>query len=195
MFQLIYLLVDMICPTVLIPPLMILFGHKKGYAWDRIILFILFSLYIAGVYHMTGLPDIYYHRYEPNIYLLAFLGIADDVRNSILNVLLFMPMGLALPMLWDSFRSIPKTALFGLVTSLVIELMQIFTFRTTDINDLITNVLGTVLGWILAEKIPCRKNACKAGSIQDILIPAGTAFAVMFFIEPFVFTFLWEWIM
>lgn len=35
-----------------------------------------------------------------------------------------------------------ETVGLGLMTSLGIEILQIFTFRATDINDVITNVAG-----------------------------------------------------
>ena len=40
----------------------------------------------------------------------------------------------------------------GLAVSLGIELLQIFTFRLTDIDDLITNTVGTVIGYEISRK-------------------------------------------
>ena len=39
----------------------------------------------------------------------------------------------------------------GLAVSLGIELLQLFTFRLTDIDDLITNTAGTVTGYEISR--------------------------------------------
>lgn len=40
----------------------------------------------------------------------------------------------------------------GLAVSLGIELLQIFTFRLTDIDDLITNTAGAVMGYEISRR-------------------------------------------
>lgn len=41
----------------------------------------------------------------------------------------------------------------GAVSTCIIEVFQIFTFRTSDINDIITNIMGTVIGYFAAKWI------------------------------------------
>lgn len=68
----------------------------------------------------------------------------------ILNILLFIPLGMALPFVYGK-ASLPKTALFGLSLSLFIETVQFFLARECDIDDLICNVLGAVFGYLLYQ--------------------------------------------
>ena len=65
-----------------------------------------------------------------------------------LNMLLFVPLGAVLPLLWRSCR-LYKTVAIGFSLSLLIELSQLFNYRATDIDDLLMNTLGTLLGYIL----------------------------------------------
>ena len=46
-----------------------------------------------------------------------------------------------------------KMVLLGFLTSLSIEVLQIFTFRATDVDDLITNVTGTIIGYFISRVI------------------------------------------
>lgn len=69
--------------------------------------------------------------------------------SSILNILFFIPFGFLLPTLWENFRKFLPTVFLGFLFSLIIELGQLFTIRATDIDDLIMNTLGTILGFIL----------------------------------------------
>ena len=69
--------------------------------------------------------------------------------SSILNIICFVPFGLLLPTLWQRFRKFLPTVFLGFLFSLIIEVGQLFTIRATDVDDLIMNTLGTILGFIL----------------------------------------------
>lgn len=156
----------------------------------------LFSFYLVAVYVLVGMPDVTYIRPELNLNLIPVLGLIDDWKNSILNVLLFVPLGIMLPVLWDSYRSAKNTVLFGLGMSLAIEILQIFTFRATDVNDLITNVLGTFLGYslgnMLVNKFPAIANVVKNNKASELYIVCAIVLGVMFFIYPFISSFMWD---
>ena len=63
---------------------------------------------------------------------------------------MFLPFGFLLPVLWQSCRSWKTTTLAGFATSALIELLQLFCFRATDVDDLLMNTLGAFLGYLLA---------------------------------------------
>lgn len=84
--------------------------------------------------------------FNPNINLVPC---SDGMSFSfILNIFLFMPLGFLCPMISKKFESIKNTVLMGFGLSLCIEISQLFTLhRATDIDDLLTNVIGTVAGY------------------------------------------------
>lgn len=88
--------------------------------------------------------------FNPNINLIPIplngLGI-----DFFLNIFCFIPLGFLCPMLSKTYEEqAKKTLLLGFVLSLIIEISQLFTlYRATDINDLIANVLGTVIGYYI----------------------------------------------
>lgn len=66
----------------------------------------------------------------------------------IANIMIFMPIGFLLPFISRSFQKVYKTVFLGAGISLAIEISQIFTlYRATDINDLLANTIGTLIGW------------------------------------------------
>lgn len=73
-----------------------------------------------------------------NFFLINILG----------NVLLFVPMGFFPPLLWKK-TTFPIAILIGFLSSLFIELCQIFEPRVSDIDDIWMNTLGAVLGALL----------------------------------------------
>ncbi|MCC0643328.1 VanZ family protein [Clostridioides sp. ZZV14-6009] len=67
----------------------------------------------------------------------------------ILNIIMFMPLGFLLPLIWERFRNFISILWTGLVFSLAIEICQLFNHRATDIDDLMMNTLGAILGYFI----------------------------------------------
>lgn len=65
------------------------------------------------------------------------------------NIVMFMPLGFFPKLLFRKW-SWWKSLLLGFCASVSIELAQLFTPRSTDIDDVILNTTGAVLGWLLA---------------------------------------------
>ncbi len=81
--------------------------------------------------------------------------------NVLLNIALFVPLGLLLPLLAGVFRRWYAMLAAGFGTSLVIELAQLAAMRGMfDVDDLFTNTLGAMLGWGLSVAIlaPIRRE-------------------------------------
>ena len=71
--------------------------------------------------------------------------------NVLLNIALFIPLGVLLPLLWKPFRKWYAALGAGFGVSLLIELTQLFTGSgMCDVDDLFTNTLGAMLGWCAA---------------------------------------------
>ena len=81
-----------------------------------------------------------------------------ELRNIILNILLFIPFGYLLPSLFPRLRWW-QVVLLGLAFSLCIELLQLITkLGYADVDDLINNTLGAVIGF-LCFKLILKNNA------------------------------------
>ena len=150
--------------------------------------YILFSLYLAAICFLVGFPNIAGMRIVLSHNFIPLRGMLTDITNSYLNVLLFIPLGIFVPCLWPEYRSMMKTVGLGLVTSLGIEILQIFTFRATDINDLITNAGGMLAGYLIGRMIikmipQLDRLAC---SKSELYLLYGTVAIVMFFFQPFI---------
>lgn len=74
---------------------------------------------------------------------------SDGIMTYILNIIMFMPLGFLLPFIWEDFRNLVKVLYTGFLFSLAIEISQLFNNRATDIDDLIMNTLGAILGYFV----------------------------------------------
>ena len=144
-----------------------------------------FSLYLSGVYALAGLPNLLYIRFRPNLNFQPFAYMFSDLDATLLNVLLFIPLGMALPLLWKSYGQWWKTLLFGFLFSTAVETLQLFTYRATDVNDLMTNTLGTLLGFLIARAVLHFFPNLPSGNRKELPIVAILTFCVLFFLQPF----------
>lgn len=157
-----------------------------------------FSLYLAAVASLVGLPSMDHLIFHPNVCLIPFAGFREGMTERFLNILLFLPFGFLLPVIWGRFRAPLPTALAGFLFSLAIELSQLFTYRATDVNDLIGNTLGTVLGFLLAEvlsrRIPIQIREKPLFPREMEAVAAADA-TVLFLVCPTLSYLLWEMVL
>jgi len=187
MLQLYYTALEAGLAAVVLIPILLILNHIRFRSIKSTVLYILFTVYLAGVYAVVGLPNVTYFRFDLNLNFIPFANMLADLSGTLLNVVLFIPLGLFLSLLWKRFRCFPHTLLFGFCLSLAIELLQIFSLRTTDINDLITNTFGTLVGyWLfliirrLFPTLTCRNRN------SDLPLLVGCSTSVMFFLQPLI---------
>lgn len=106
---------------------------------------------LSGDFRFEDLRAVGY--YTNNGAVLKFLS--GDLHGYLLfefiaNIALFIPLGFLLPM---SFRRLKWWAvdLIGLGTTCLVELIQPFLGRTGDLDDVITNFTGAVIGCVIAK--------------------------------------------
>ena len=187
--------VDLLPAAMLLIPVYWILNKIYFHNARKSIFYYLFSCYLSVVYVLVGLPNVTYIRPELNLNLLPIIGMIDDWKNSVLNVLLFVPLGVMLPLLWNKFRTQKNTLLSGFGISLAIELLQILTFRATDVNDLITNTLGAYFGFLCAKAFLQKHSPAGKYETHELVIVLCIVLLVMFFVYPFVSAALWDLIL
>ena len=114
---------------------------------------IYFTFFKGGILHL----DLQMRSYANIIPLLEtikmfqdnFMGIGNSLYNVIGNILLFIPFGFAIPLLFKNHNKLFKVTLYGFVASFSIELLQYLTCTNfTDIDDVIFNTLGALVGFL-----------------------------------------------
>ena len=122
----------------------VLLVNTLMYAYLSLVLFFTMMPVIASIPFMLD------HPYTP-MNLVPFidvsLGRGDFFRQVVLNVIMTLPFGFLFPLTRDKRAKLCVTVFFCFLMSLGIELLQPFFGRTSDITDLITNLIGGVLGY------------------------------------------------
>ncbi|MDR1101240.1 MAG: VanZ family protein [Clostridiales bacterium] len=135
--------------------------------WRREILLLLFVEYMTVIVSQTIIPrwifvsgKMFFYEIGEKLptnlvpfksiskFIMGF-GLFDEVTviNILANILIFVPFGLFLPLLWRNLRSLWKTLAIGTIMIITIETIQYFIGRTADIDDYILNILGVAAGY------------------------------------------------
>lgn len=204
MVRIISIGIDCFSSIVFIIPALIILHYAlfKKHSLSKMFMVFIFAFYSMAVFSVTGIPTVYACRVDFAFNLIPLIDIfnspAEYIKNTILNIILFMPMGVLLPAIWKEYRSIKKTVFMGMAVSIIIELLQIFTFRLTDIDDLITNTLGTFWGYCCGKmflfKLPLKiaGNAENVSSKYEPIIILITVVLIAFFLKPLVSNKMWD---
>lgn len=80
-----------------------------------------------------------------------FLPFTDlDPSQLILNIVVFLPLGILAPMILRRINTTMKMAITAFLLSMTIETIQFFFLsRAADIDDVITNTLGGICGYLI----------------------------------------------
>ena len=111
--------------------------------------------------YIDGIP--YWDQLLPNLNLTPFrtlrlfFGLLRDHRpylvrtaliNLLGNVVMFVPLGLFLPLIFTRLRKLWRTLFTVTLLIAVVEIAQLFTLLgSCDVDDLILNLLGAALGY------------------------------------------------
>ncbi len=190
-------LIEMVAASVFIIPVFFLYNKFIFHNLKQALIYMVLAFYLVAVFALVGFPSIISIHFDFTVNVFPFVGMASDFSNACLNVLLFVPLGILLPMLWDKYRNMKSTLLFALCMTVGIEFSQIFTLRTTDINDIITNIAGTLLGYFVAKGITKNFTQCMKSNekSKDLYMICGTVVLIMFLLQPFISSLLWEMIL
>ena len=98
-------------------------------------------------YHYNLIPFREISRYFENA---DILGDWSFFMNTFGNVFFFLPFGFLLPAFVKPFRRFYITIMLGMVFSALMETLQLITrVGSFDVDDIILNTLGAVLGYVI----------------------------------------------
>ena len=165
---------------------------KKEQTAAHILCVFVFCLYLSGVLTVTGIGRPF--SFRPRFNFLPFVDMVKGPVDTALNVILFLPLGVFLPLLYTEFETIKRVAAAAFCLSIAIELIQMFGLGITDINDLMTNTAGARLGFALSRKrrarlLPDRKKKLQAANVSGFFETVLLAASV--FVSALVFVGAW----
>lgn len=155
---------------------------NRGKCWRRETVMLLFFLYCVSIFSQTIIPNfsmidgriifntttaysrsnfiplktilLYYDQLNGPLATIAFYNLAG-------NIVLFIPFGFFIPLLWPKCNGWVKMHVVAFIIPLFIECTQYFIGRSIDVDDVLLNALAIVIGFILYKVLQRMRNFYK----------------------------------
>lgn len=127
-------------------------------AWFGFVIYLIAMVYFLFFCERLGrIPsDTYHYNLEPFTEIkrclrhVSDLGVFYVTLNLLGNVVCLMPLGFVLPVLSDRRWGAFRITVISFLSSVLIEMLQLVTkLGSCDVDDIIMNTLGGLLGYIL----------------------------------------------
>lgn len=153
-----------------------------------------FSFYLFLVIAATGIGNTAASSFSPEIILIPFRDIFIAPRHFILNIVAFVPFGVFLPLLYKRCYNMKITTVTGFLFSLCIELVQMFGWGVTEIDDLIANTLGVCLGYcsyclirkVLHKDFGKQFQTVNISDLAELFLLLICTFMIMALVQPMI---------
>lgn len=203
MIRLLSIGIDCISSIIFVIPAVIILRYViiRQRNFKQFIAVLIFALYSIAVFSVVGVPMVGTFKVDFSFNLIPLIDIVNSplgyIKNTILNIILFIPLGFSVPAIWKNYRSIKTMFFMGLALSVSIEILQIFTFRLTDIDDLITNTAGSVIGYCISKRFvfesPLNSDDHKEYLIRyEPVIILAVMLLIGIFLKPIVSNGIWD---
>jgi len=143
---------------------------------------LLFTIYLVGLYWILlfklGIQSPYMD--ERRVNLIPFNDPSLFNAENILNVIIFVPLGIYAGIIFERLTSSKKILLFFSASLIVEALQYILRLGAFDVTDLITNTAGGILGLIIFKSIErVFNNSDRAQRFINIFAATGTILIVL----------------
>ncbi len=103
----------------------------------------------------------------PFVHLFDYDSSRDITWNIMGNMVMFIPSGIVLPIIYKKLNCFRRVAAAGAFLSLCIEILQLpFASRASDIDDLILNTSGVAIGYGIYVLMKLNKSICAEPLLQ-----------------------------
>lgn len=169
--------------------------HKK-FLLHKELIYLIAITYILCLFYVVTFQDSNYgvSNYIPFKEIFRYnIGSRKFIKNILGNIMLFIPYGFLSSYILKN-RKISITFILSLIVSVTIEVVQYYIGRVFDIDDIILNVLGGIIGGLLFIGIDAIQNKVKIlknDTVIDILVILLLIIIIMYSFNINIFGMIW----
>lgn len=123
--------------------------RKKKVSGHRMFYIFLFIIYVIATIQISYFSREPGSRNSIDLILFSTWGDAPMSKAYVVeNVIMFLPLGILVPAIWENMRHLHKCFLLSLSCTIAIETMQLIAKRGyCQIDDVVMNTIGGILGY------------------------------------------------
>lgn len=157
-------------------------NHPKASTVKNRLTTVLFIIYLIAISWILlfklGVRFSYMGKRSVN--LIPFSGSLILSSENILNLVIFVPLGVYAGILFERWIPGKKLLFFFLLSSIVEGLQYILRIGAFDVTDIIANTLGGIIGLLIYSAIEkAVNNSVKAQKIVNIIAATGTVLMIL----------------
>lgn len=173
--------------TVVIVTLRLVFllTRKEKFILYKELFMLTFLLYSLVLFYVVTFQDVNYgtNNFVPFHEIMRYeFGSSYFIHNILGNIIMFIPFGFFVSCIMKSKNPFPDLFV-TLVTSIVIEYTQLLIGRTFDVDDILLNMVGGFIGYlifvvlkVISEKLPDFTKKTWFRNILIIIVFAALVF-------------------
>ena len=142
----------------------IIIKRSRFHLWKEL-LYYSFFLYCVSIFSQTILPSrdfllgyetaVGRSNFTPFETIMHYVNLLGSpmhtvaVYNLVGNIVLFIPFGFYIPVIWRKLQSLWKMMIVSIIIPVFIETTQYFIGRSIDVDDVILNTLAIIIGYFI----------------------------------------------
>lgn len=158
--------------------------HKK-FQLHKELIALIFIVYVLCLFHVVTFQDNNYgvSNFVPFKEIFRYeLGSEKFMKNVMGNIMLFIPYGF-LASYYLNNKKFSVITILTIITTLTIETVQYYIGRVFDIDDIILNLIGSIVGFLIFVGVDAIRNKIKLfrnDTVLDILIILILALVIVY---------------
>lgn len=158
--------------------------HKK-FQLHKELIYLISIVYILCLFHVVTFQDSNYgvSNFVPFKEIFRYsIGSDKFIKNVMGNIVLFVPYGFLASYFLDN-KKLSVISILTIIISLTIESVQYYIGRVFDIDDIILNLLGGIIGFLIYVGLDAIRNKIKLfrnDTVLDIIIIVILVLAIIY---------------
>lgn len=167
-------------------------NNKKHFSWSLIfVLYLFLVIMVTGIGSIFDVYDFKTMQFIPVDHTFVLIPFNSGINmSSILNIIMFIPFGFLLPMVFADYKQLNKVIILSIMTTVLIETMQFFTGRICDVEDIIMNISGAIVGFFLWKNVGVNIFKVDLKRSMMLSINEPTVYVLLSFVSSFL---LYNW--
>lgn len=173
-----------------------LLTRHKRFQIHKELIYLIFIVYILCLFHVVTFQDNNYgvSNFVPFKEIFRYsIGSDKFVKNVMGNIMLFIPYGF-LSSYFLNNKKLSVITILTIITTLTIETVQYYIGRVFDIDDIILNLVGSIVGFLVFVGIDAIRSKIKIlrnDTVLDILIILILALVIICSFNINIFGMIW----
>ena len=173
-----------------------IFTRHKKIQLHKELIYLIAIVYLLCLFHVVTFQDVNYgvSNFVPFKEIFRYsIGSEKFIKNVMGNIMLFIPYGFLASYFLNN-KKLSVITILTVIVTVTIETVQYYIGRVFDIDDIILNIFGSIIGFLIFIGIDAIRNKIKIlknDTVLDMLIILILAVIIIYSFNLNIFGLIW----